>query len=74
VILRDIREYLKKRKQATLADIALHVQSEPDAVRGMLQRLEQKGQVRRENIDLACGSSCDKCTPAAREIYFWIEA
>ena len=71
MILTDIRDYLRERKQATLADIALHVQSQPDTVRPMLQRLIDKGQVSRELVSSDCGSKCNKCDPAAREIYFW---
>ena len=71
MILTDIRDYLRERKQATLADIALHVQSEPDTVRPMLQRLIDKGQVSLEPVSSDCGSKCTKCDPAARGVYFW---
>jgi putative ferrous iron transport protein C len=73
MILTDIRDYLRTRKQATLADIALHVEADPDAVRGMLQRLLAKGQVTRNTVSSGCGTSCSKCDPAARELYFWVE-
>lgn len=73
MILTDIRNYLRDRKHATLADIALHVEADPDAVRGMLQRLLAKGQVTRNNVSSSCGTSCSKCDPAARELYFWVD-
>jgi len=60
MILSDIKRYLSERGQATLADMALHFQSSPDAVRGMLE------------VWTSCGSSCSKCDPASVEIYEWI--
>jgi hypothetical protein len=72
VILSDIKRYLSERGQATLADMALHFQSSPDAVRGMLEVWAGKGKVRRHLTDPSCGSSCSQCDPASVEIYEWI--
>ena len=72
MILSDIKRYLSERGQATLADMALHFQSSPDAVRGMLEVWAGKGKVRRHLTDPSCGSSCSKCDPASVEIYEWI--
>ncbi len=72
MILSDIKRYLSARGQATLADMALHFQSSPDAVRGMLEVWAGKGKVRRHLATASCGSSCSKCDPASVEIYEWI--
>ena len=72
MILSDIKRYLSERGQATLADMALHFQSSPDAVRGMLEVWAGKGKVRRHLTDPSCGSSCSQCDPASVEIYEWI--
>ena len=48
MILSEVRDYLQQRGRATLADIALHFDTEPDAVRGMLQIWIQKGKVHRQ--------------------------
>ena len=72
MILSDIKRYLSERGQATLADMALHFQTSPDAVRGMLEVWAGKGKVRRHLTDPSCGSSCSKCDPASVEIYEWI--
>ncbi|MFQ5642420.1 MAG: FeoC-like transcriptional regulator [Thiogranum sp.] len=74
MILADIRRYLEQRGQATLADIALHFDADPDAVRGMLEVWMRKGMVRRQAATAACGSSCNQCDPAATEIYVWTQA
>ena len=72
MILSDIKRYLSARGQATLADMALHFQSSPDAVRGMLDVWTGKGKVRRHLAAASCGSSCSKCDPASVEIYEWV--
>jgi hypothetical protein len=72
MILSDIKRYLSERSQATLADMALHFQSSPDAVRGMLEVWSGKGKVRRHLANPSCGSSCSNCDPASVEIYEWI--
>ncbi len=71
MILSDIRHYLEARGQATLADIALHFDAAPDAVRGMLEVWIRKGRVHRQMATASCGSSCHQCDPAATEIYLW---
>ena len=71
MILSDISRYLEQRGQATLADIALHFDTDPDAVRGMLDVWIRKGHVYRRLASASCGSRCQQCDPAATEIYVW---
>ena len=73
MMLSTIRDYLSQRGQATLAEIALHVDAEPDAVRGMLQQWVRKGRVEQRKVEANCGTSCNRCDPAAMELYVWIE-
>ena len=49
MILSDIRRYLEQRGQATLADIALHFDADPNAVRGMLNVWIRKDKVSQKN-------------------------
>lgn len=72
MILADIRSYLERRGQASLADLALHFDSDPDALRGMLQVWIRKGRVSKGTATAACGSSCCRCDPAATELYTWL--
>jgi hypothetical protein len=74
MILPAIRRYLRQRGQASLADIALHLDIEPDALRGMLEVWMRKGKVRKQLATASCGSSCSQCQSAATEIYTWIES
>ena len=71
MILSEIRDYLASRGQATLADISLHFDTEPDAMRGMLERWVSKGRLERRKVEAACGTSCTRCDPAAMELYVW---
>ena len=73
-MLSAIKRYLIQRRQATLADIALHLDSPQEAVRGMLERWIRKGKIRRLRATASCGSSCSKCDPALTEYYQWVES
>ena len=70
MILKDIRNYLKQRKQASLTDIALHTNADAEAVKGMLDVLIRRGEVSLAQSTFACQSSCGQCT-ANSDIYFW---
>ncbi len=72
MILSDIKRYLIERHHATLNDIALHFDSEPDAVRGMLDHWIRKGKVVKHMAGAACGSACNKCDDAATEVFEWV--
>lgn len=74
MILSDIRDYLKQRGQCTLSDIALHFDTSPEAIRGMLDIWIKKGKVDRRAATASCGTSCQSCDPAATEVYFWVES
>ncbi len=71
MILSEVRDYLRERRQASLGDIALHFDSDPEAVRGMLEVWVRKGKVERSTLMPACGSGCNKCDVASTEIYRW---
>ncbi len=71
MILSDIRRYIETRGQVALADIALHFDADPDAVRGMLEVWIQKGKIYRQMATASCGGSCTQCDSATTEIYVW---
>ena len=73
MILSEIRDYIRERKQATIADIAIHFDSDPDTVRGMLEVWINKGQIRKSLLTSDCGTSCNKCNLSDIEIYNWID-
>ena len=72
MILSDIKRYLQGRKQATLGDLALHFDVDPDAMRDMLARWMEKGKVTRAVQAVGCKKGCPSCgCQAAIEIYIW---
>lgn len=70
-MLADIRDYLKQRGQCSLQDIALHFDTDADAIRGMLDVWIRKGKVEKHSATASCGTSCQSCDPASTEIYRW---
>ncbi len=74
MILAEIKNYLMTRGRAPLSDIALHLESDPQAVRGMLDRWVHKGKVRKLPINSSCGRSCKECDPDTTEIYEWLDS
>ncbi len=74
MILAEVKNYLMTRGRAPLFDIALHLESDPEAVRGMLDRWVRKGKVRRLSLKSSCGRSCNECTPESTEIYEWLDS
>ena len=71
MILSDLRDYLRERGQASLQDMALHFDADPEALRGMLETWIRKGKVSRYSAKASCGDSCTQCDPASVEIYSW---
>ena len=72
MILSDIKGYLQERKQATLSDLALHFDSDPEAMRGMLARWMEKGKVIKTVQSNGCKKGCSSCgCNATAEIYTW---
>jgi len=40
-------------------------------MRGMLDQWVRKGRVELRKTEAACGTGCNRCDPAARELYVW---
>ncbi|AVZ80144.1 sugar metabolism transcriptional regulator [Zoogloeaceae bacteirum Par-f-2] len=71
MILSRLSDYLRERRRASLADLALGLHASPDAVEAMLATLERKGRVRRLPPGSSCASRCGKCNPGTIQIYEW---
>jgi putative ferrous iron transport protein C len=72
MILSDIKQYLSQRGSTSLSDISIHFDTDPDAMRGMLEQWIRKGLVTKHVASSACNSSCNKCDTEATELYQWI--
>ena len=74
-MLSAIKRYLIQRGPSSLADIAMHLDSPPTAVSGMLEQWISKGRVRRiKATPSCCGISCCRCEPVVAELYQWLES
>lgn len=59
-MLKEIRDFLETHGPCETATLALHLKTDRSATQGMLEFLEQRGQVNR--IEVSCGSSgCGDC-------------
>ena len=70
MLLTRLSNYLAERGRASLGDIALGLEAEPGALRGMLGFLERKGCVRRLPPANRC-DGCTRCPAAILEVYEW---
>jgi len=66
-----IRSFLQGHGSASLADIAHHLDADPDAVRGMVDHWVRKGKV--GVVPVACGG-CTQCDIATIETYCWLDS
>jgi putative ferrous iron transport protein C len=73
MMLQEIKNYLQQRGQASLTEIALHLDADPAAVEGMLQHWIRKGMVQQTTLTASCGSSCNQCGSEQRALYVWGE-
>ncbi len=71
MILSELKRYTSQHGVVSLCDMSIHFDTEPDALRGMLEHWMQKGKVRRHSEDGICKKSCSKCDPATIEFYEW---
>jgi len=70
ITLSGLRDYLSKRRQASVAEMALHFDASPDAVRGALSHWLAKGRARR--LDPA--GICSGCGCKGVEVFEWLTA
>ena len=72
-MLSKIRDYMIRRPAVSLYDLALHLQAQPDAVRGMLQHWIDKGRIRKLPRPGRCaGCQAAVCDPTQSELYEWV--
>ncbi|KKO20263.1 MAG: sugar metabolism transcriptional regulator [Candidatus Brocadia sp.] len=72
MILSELKRYLSERGMATLNDMAIHFDMEPDAVCGVLEHWIRKGKVRKHSEPVVKCKTCVKCDPAMIEVYEWV--
>lgn len=74
MILAEIKHYLSSQHSATLHDLSVHFDTDPEALRDMLQLWIQKGKIKMIQTEGGCGGGCSKCTCASIETYQWVQS
>ncbi len=67
--LGEIRNYIKKRGDSSLDDIANHFDISKEAAKLAVEYWIKKGKIQERGV--ACGSSCEGCGSAS-ESYLWV--
>jgi len=67
--LGEIRNYIKRRGESSLSDVATHFDISKEAAKLALQYWISKGKVRTQGA--ACGSSCGGCG-SSDDSYHWV--
>lgn len=71
--LSALKNYLSERKIVPLNDIAVHFDSDPDALRGMLDHWIRKGRVRLHQEEGCQAKCCGGCSShGSKEFYEWL--
>ncbi len=70
-MLTELSQYLRTQQRAALRDLSYRFDIAPEALRGMLDLLEQRGRVRKLPAHTPCGG-CTSCDPAQIELYEWV--
>ncbi len=68
----ELCRLLRHRRQIPLKELAEALETDPETVRPMLQRLIRRGQVERLPPATPCPGGCTLCPPQTVEIYRWI--
>ncbi len=83
MLLGEIRDYIQRRGNSSLQDIALHFDIAPDTARFALGYWQRKGKVRELTATTSCGSGsgsgggCDGCSSnsagSSSQHYEWVK-
>lgn len=73
MILTEIKKYLMEKRVASLTDLSVRFNVEPDAMRGMLNQWIKKGRLRQLPRGVKCSRCCGECDSENLEIYEWQE-
>lgn len=70
--LADIKSYLQLNKVASLNDLTIQFDADPETIKDMVNVWIRKGKVQKiEDLNIGCGKCCS-CKMAQDEIYEWI--
>ncbi len=73
MILTEIKKYLIDNRLASLTDLSVRFDVDPDAMRGMLDQWIKKGRLKKLPMGTKCSNCCGDCDSEKLEIYEWNE-
>ena len=71
MILTEIKKYLIENRVASLTNLSVRFNVDPDAMRGMLNQWIKKGRLRQLTAGVRCSNCCGECDSDCMEIYEW---
>lgn len=72
MMLTKLKAFVRQQGQANLLEIARHLETDPKAVKPMLDHWIRKGQIQPAPKPNGCGVKCVKCEPIYAEVYCWV--
>ncbi len=72
LMLLEIRSFIQERRQASMAELVLHFRQPAAALRPMVERWIEKGQLMR--LETATCSGCTQCEAEQLEVYRYRDA
>ena len=73
MILSDLKDFMLEHRVVSIEDLIIHLDTDPDTIREMLEVWIRKGKVRKiEDMEKIC-HKCPQCQMMAGEFYEWIE-
>lgn len=71
--LKDIRNYLRQKRSASLKEISMHFKADSSLVESMLDQWILKGRVVVKQHDAFSSTCCGKCSGTSHIRYEWVE-
>ena len=71
MILGDLKNLVKSRREISLVEAALHFDMDPDAMRGLLEFWVRKGRISRRSQKSDCAAGCACIYRPEQETYVW---
>ncbi|MDR0588334.1 MAG: FeoC-like transcriptional regulator [Burkholderiales bacterium] len=73
MLLIELRDYVKERQEASLAEIASRFKLPESALEAMMQHWVQKGVIEVKTADSPCCRGCKGCKSRCALIYRWFD-
>ena len=69
----EIKQHFLQVRMASLQNLSIYFNKDPETLRPMLQHWVGKGCLKVCQKTPACGKSCGACVPSTTEIYEWVQ-